>query len=669
MFAALAIGILQALPAAAPSPIHIVTTPAAGGVWLDRLNSWRGSTAVPALSENPSWSQGDYDHALYMVKTGDVAHQENPASPYYTTAGDTAARNGNIQVSSTTGTSDQQAIDWWMAAPFHAMGMMDPRLGQTGFGSYRDGTTSPWQEGATLDTLRGNSFTGGQYPVYFPGSGTTEPLTAYSGGEFPDPLQACPGYSAPSGLPVFVEVGGNVATTAGPVHSFTGNGVALEHCVIDSTNPSVGSNLVGRGGVIVIPRLPLQSGVRYTVALTVNGTPLTWSFTVGPFVTCPSVTASVAPLPPSAANTPVTFTGSASGCPNPRYRFWIWPPGGAWGIVQDYSPSSTYNWTSTGTPGLYHLEVDVRDQSSGATYDSVANLTYTINGSVTCATAGISPNPTSPSPPGTQVIWTGTSTGCPNPRYRFWELDPGSRWSMVQDYAAAATYTWHSPSIAGIYRFEVDVRDASESTVYDIVNNSSYALGSTPPCANAGLTAAPLSPGATGASVVLSGSSATCISPRYRFWVKDPGRPWSMVQDYSAATTHAWPQTGLAGIYQLEVDVRDVSETTVYDVVANITYVVSGCTAAGLTANPPNTAAHGTMITLTATSTCPGTATYKFWIQPQGGSWTVVQAYGNPNTFAWTPATSGTYYLEVDVKDQGGTDTYEKVSNITYVVT
>jgi cysteine-rich secretory family protein len=281
---ALAIAILPSLSGAAPSPIDLVTKPAASSGWLDRLNAWRSSTGLSSLSENSVWSQGDYNHALYMIKNDLVTHYETAGTPYYTPAGDTAAQNSNIQVSSTTSVSDTQAIDWWMAAPFHAMGMMDPRLTQTGFGSYRE-VKSGWQEGGALDTLRGNSFTGGQYPVYFPGNGATEPLTTYSGGEFPDPLQACPGYSSPTGLPVFVQVGGNVATTAGPIHSITGNGQAVENCVIDSNSPSVGSGLRTRGGVILIPRQPLHLGVTYVVALTVNGSPYTWSFTVGSTLT------------------------------------------------------------------------------------------------------------------------------------------------------------------------------------------------------------------------------------------------------------------------------------------------------------------------------------------------------------------------------------------------
>lgn len=251
---------------------------AAGPGWLDRLNAWRASTNLPPLSENTTWDQGDYNHAQYMVMDDLVTHYEVSTEPYYTAAGDTAARNGNIQVSSTTATTDEAAIDWWMGAPFHALGMMDPRLTSTGFGSFRY-VKAGWQAGFTLDTLRGNSFTGGTYPVYFPGNGSSVPLTSYSGNEFPDPLQACPGYTTPVGLPLFVEVGGNVATTA-TAASVTGNGTTLQSCVIDSNNSAVGSNLTTRGAVIIIPRQPLIAGVQYVVNVTVNGTPYTWTFTV-----------------------------------------------------------------------------------------------------------------------------------------------------------------------------------------------------------------------------------------------------------------------------------------------------------------------------------------------------------------------------------------------------
>jgi uncharacterized protein YkwD len=274
---AIVLAVLPTLHAAATPRFHPATTLAANAPWLDRFNSWRASTGTSTLTENSTWSAGDYNHALYMVQTGQVTHSESTAYPQYTAAGDTAAQNSNIFVSSSTSTTDVQAIDWWMAAPFHAMAMMDPRLTQTGFGSYRNAAYSPWQMGAALNVNQGATAPG-QYPVFFPGNGSTEPLTSFSGNETPDPTLACPGYR---GLPLFIEVGANVATTAGPVHSLTGNGVPLTHCVIDSTNPSFTNNLKWRGGVIVFPQQPLQAGVRYVVTLTVNGSPYTWSFAVG----------------------------------------------------------------------------------------------------------------------------------------------------------------------------------------------------------------------------------------------------------------------------------------------------------------------------------------------------------------------------------------------------
>ncbi|MHB8589552.1 MAG: CAP domain-containing protein [Candidatus Dormibacteraceae bacterium] len=276
MLAAFALALLPTLPGAAASPVHVATTLASSSSWLARFNAWRANAGVSALSENTTYSAGDYNHALYMVQTGQVTHSESTAYSQYTLAGDIAAQNSNIYVSSSTATTDSQAIDWWMGAPFHAMAMMDPRLATTGFGSYRNSAYT-WQMGAAVNTGQGMT-AAGTYPVYFPGNLSTEPLTSYSGNEFPDPQLACPGYT---GLPLFIEVGGNVDTTAGPVHTLIANGTSLTNCVIDSTNATFAGYLKWRGGVIVFPQQPLQNGVTYTVALTVNSLPYTWSFTVG----------------------------------------------------------------------------------------------------------------------------------------------------------------------------------------------------------------------------------------------------------------------------------------------------------------------------------------------------------------------------------------------------
>lgn len=363
---------LSMIPSPSGSRLQLNAVPAASSGWLDRLNLWRQTAGLPNLVENTTYSAGDAAHSLYMVKNDLVTHYETPGVPYYTVAGDTAAQNSNIEVNSSTSFTDQQAIDWWMGAPFHAMAMMDPRLQQTGFGSYRE-VKSGWDAGFSLDVVRGNTFTGGQFPVYWPGRNVTEPLTSYSGNEFPDPLQACPGYTAPTGLPVFIELGGNVSTTAGPVHSFTGNGVPLAHCVIDSNNASVGSYLKERGGVIVVPQQRLQTGVTYTVALTVNGLPYTWSFTVNGFAQAPPgwqslggvLTSSPAVSSWSATRADVFVRGSDNGLYQNTWNGTAWSNWRPLGGVLTSAPAAT-SWSANridvfvrGTDNqLYHKSSD-----------------------------------------------------------------------------------------------------------------------------------------------------------------------------------------------------------------------------------------------------------------------------------------------------------------------
>ena len=74
-------------------------------------------------------------------------------------------------------------------------------------------------------------------------------------------------------------------------HSFSAGGVALEHCLITETSyihpdpalQSSGRNILDqRDAVVLLPKNLLTLGVTYTVALTVDGQPRTWSFQVAP---------------------------------------------------------------------------------------------------------------------------------------------------------------------------------------------------------------------------------------------------------------------------------------------------------------------------------------------------------------------------------------------------
>jgi hypothetical protein len=670
LLAATALAVLPFAPSAPRAEINAV--PAASTGWLDRFNEWRISTSVPALTENTTWSQGDYNHAVYMVKNNLVTHYETPGTPYYTTAGDTAARNGNIQVSTTTSTTDEDAIDWWMGAPFHALGMMDPRLTSTGFGSYRE-VKSGWQEGAAVDVLRGNSFSGGRYPVFFPGNGATEPLTRYSGNESPNPLQACSGYAVPVGLPLFIQVGGNVATTAG-AHSFTGNGTALAHCVIDSRDAALGSSLTSRGAVILIPRQPLQTGVNYVVNLTVNGTAYTWSFKVGPFFAVTSVSPKAGTI---AGGTTVTITGAGFSNGLTSVMFGT-TAATSFTVVSDTTVTAVSPAHALGT-----VDVTVTTAAGASPMSAADRFTY----ATPCTAVTASASPPSPSVSGTQVTITGVAT-CPSPNalYQFWMLAAGSStWQLLRGYSTTGSYVWNSTgALAGTETFGVWVRDAtspgtnsSDMGDYDSYVSMPYVIGSSPRCTSVTLTPTPPSPSTAGTQVTLTALAAGCPNPRYQFWMLAAGTTtWQIVQGYSAGATYTWNSTGaLSGSEQFGVWVRDAGSGAAYDTYMSIPYAVTASCGTLTASATPATVVHGTgaHVTITAVATgCSTSARYQFWMRPASETnWQLVQGYSTSATYDWntTGAAAGTVYFGVWVRDASNSAAYDKTVSLSVTVT
>jgi uncharacterized protein YkwD len=664
--AALVTGLLLATLAALPSshsvPVPITANLASSGGWLDRLNAWRTTTGLSKLTENSTWSQGDYNHALYMVKNDLVTHYETVGVPYYTTSGDTASRNSNIEVNSTTSMSDEQAVDWWMGAPFHAMNMMDPRLAQTGFGAYRQ-VKSGWQAGFALDTIRGNSFTGGTYPVFWPGNGVTEPLTKYSGNEFPDPLQACSGYSAPTGLPVFIELGGNVRTTASSSHTFTGNGVALPHCVIDSNNAALGSYLYARGGVILIPRLPLQGGVKYVVSLTVNSKPYTWSFTVGPSLLPAFAVTGVSPTNgPVGGGTSVTVSGTG---------FNNGVTGVNFGTTSAASFSVINETTITAvSPAHVAGTVDVTVTTAGGATDTVRRDQYTFGA---CTSATASAGPPSPSTAGTLVIVTGTATGCANPQYEFWLMYPNGTWHMLQGFGAA-TWSWDTSKFApGTYTIHVWANNSGDSqAAYQAFGSTTYIVLKNA-CTSAGLTLTGLASRPAGSAIDFTASSGGCLNPAYEYWVGDSKGRWTLKRPFGSDPTWTWNTSGLApGIYEVHVWANNAGDPTAsWEAYASSTVTLTGCVSA--TINPASgSATVGTPMAFAASATgCPNPV-YSPWVQYPDGSWHQLQPFAPGNSWTWNTAglPKGTYVVHVWANNQGSYyGAYQTFGSATYLLT
>lgn len=273
-----------------PTPTPTPTpTPPPTNDWLTRVNQLRAMANLPPVTENATWSQGCVLHSRYVVKNDELTHYEDPNNPWYTQEGYDAGRNGNVMCHSSMAATDVYAINLWMTGPFHGLGIVDPRLQQSAFGSYRE-DIGMWKMAATLDVLRGINWSAAvTYPVFWPADGKTVDLASFDGGEWPNPLTSCPGYNVPTGLPILVQLGKSNVTPAITAHSFKQGNTELEHCVFDETNytnPDSSAQSLARSvlnmrdAVVIIPKQPLTPGQTYTVSITNNGTTYTWSFTV-----------------------------------------------------------------------------------------------------------------------------------------------------------------------------------------------------------------------------------------------------------------------------------------------------------------------------------------------------------------------------------------------------
>src|SRR5579862_2639230 len=262
--------------------------------WLERMNFYRAGLGLDPIRENSQLSAGAAAHARYLlINFGEdmrsakpmsgVAYTETPGKSGYTTVGAAAARNLQLAWGCSSYDVTQQ-IDRWIEGPFHRFAVFDPDLAEAGYGEAE-------KDGCWVAALRLPPSPEEQQPypraIEFPPDRANVALD-WVGLEAPDPLESCPGFSRPVGLPLTLQLGRLVDTKL-TAHSLTENGKPIEHCIFDadSYRNHIHSsqvfgywNLRDAGAVVIVPRSPLQPGSQYSVSITADGKPYTWSFTV-----------------------------------------------------------------------------------------------------------------------------------------------------------------------------------------------------------------------------------------------------------------------------------------------------------------------------------------------------------------------------------------------------
>jgi uncharacterized protein YkwD len=303
-------------------PADSPSSPASGSnsnAGLEVFNSYRTMAKLSPIKEDATLSDGDRDHARYLVKNygqqikhnenlGVNFHLEDTNRPAYTYAGFIAGRASDVVIwrGEETPQAAERSIDGWFVAPFHRFPLLSTHLDEAGYGEYCEagacaaalnitsGGVSP-SLAYHRRVVASGSFTGQEYgstvldtAIQFPPDGSTVRSGQFDGHEWPDPLTSCAGYSPPTGLPITVQLGSWVKATVS-AFSVTANGAPIPTCGIDGsnyTNPEARTQEIARNGllefgaVILIPRTPLPIGSTCKVSATINGRQYNWSFKV-----------------------------------------------------------------------------------------------------------------------------------------------------------------------------------------------------------------------------------------------------------------------------------------------------------------------------------------------------------------------------------------------------
>jgi len=396
------------------------------------------------------------------------------------------------------------------------------------------------------------------------------------------------------------------------------------------------------------------------------------------FCLAPSVTADHPS--PQIAGTAINLTASSTGCTDPTYQFEMLAPGSQpWQVVQAYSFSNVFNWSTAGkVAGVYKFIVKTRDANSSglagntsSTWDSYTTATFTLTTSA-CTGVTSSSSPPGTAVSGTAVVITGTATGCPNPRYQFEMLAPGSQtWQVVQGYSGGANFNWNTAGAAqGTYKFIIKARDLGSSGTagsstgsWDVYTVPSYTLTSTH-CASVTAATSPSGTATGGTPVTITGNATGCPNPRYQFEMLKPNsQTWLVVQLYSSTNMFNWNTQGAAaGNYKFIVKARDASSASGWDAYISIPYTLTStpCTSVTATSSPAGTTTTGTPVTITGTTAgCPNPQYLFQMLTPGSQTWQIVQGYSSSNTFSWntTAAAKGTYKFIVMVRDASSAGT------------
>jgi len=289
---------------------------------------------------------------------------------------------------------------------------------------------------------------------------------------------------------------------------------------------------------------------------------------------CSSASASPSVASPQTIGTPVTFTASSTGCPNPLYEFFLMYPNGTWVMEQAFSTTTTWPWNTSGLPaGTYTIHVWANQQGAALSpYEAVGGPSFTLSAPPPCTTASLTP-PSPSAPAGSTVGLTASSTGCASPQYAYYVQYPDTSWHLAQDFSSSTAFNWNTSGLApGLYT--VHAWASSTGAGHDAIGSASVTLTG---CTSATASPSLSSPQPVGTSITFTAGAVGCSPAVFEFWLQYPDGTWHLEQAWSTTASWLWSTTGLPkGTYTLHVWANQQgASTATYETIGSASFTLN----------------------------------------------------------------------------------------------
>ena len=263
------------------------------------------------------------------------------------------------------------------------------------------------------------------------------------------------------------------------------------------------------------------------------------------------------PESPQPAGTTITLTAAATGGTAPvQFKWWVLSATG-WTVLQDWSTAASVMWTpATANPvGI----VEVWARSAGALADApekYADLPYAIQALGPVSAVTVTADRAAPQLPGTTITLTAAATGGTAPVQFKWWVYSATGWTVLQDWSAATSVMW-TPATANVVGI-VEVWARSAGSLADAPEQYAdlpYAIR--PLITAVSVTADRAAPQQAGTTITLTAAATGGAAPvQFKWWVYGAATGWTMLQDWSPATSAMWTPATANPMGKVEVWAR-----------------------------------------------------------------------------------------------------------------